>query len=46
MITVVPAGIINLLNNESGDELIWDFNIIRKKFAIKVISEPKRKWIN
>ncbi len=41
MITVVPAGLLNLLKIESGDELIWNVDITAEGATVTV--EPIRQ---
>ena len=36
MITVIPAGIVNLLDFKSGDELTWEVNITEDSAVITV----------
>ena len=44
MITVVPAGLLNLLKIESGDELIWNVDITDEGATITV--EPIKQGLN
>ena len=44
MITVVPAGLLNLLKIESGDELLWNVDITDQGATITV--EPIKQGLN
>ena len=44
MITVIPSGLVKLLNVESGDELRWDADIKEDEIIVTVI--PLKKEAN